>query len=277
MKLQLSILILLVSELFSYDNACRQPYKYNIGASPFYANRNIIDSMVDASGWIVSYKYDNNGRVIESINANSGKSTYTYKSKNNYTSFEDNTGLEIDFYDNDNGTDSMIFWTNSNFIMKNVFRYNDSKDVFENWKSRDDLEPITYDSIQYLPLDSLYHYRSYIYNLAKYEFSEGCKSVESMCVCKEISKSKDFPYRISSDPIYEYNNEKLVSRKGAIIYYPNENNYSSSIQSSSSEYNTSSSSDAVTLYKVRNSIKTDINMKIDEYYLNGKKTKPNKR
>lgn len=270
MKFQLFTFILLASELFSYDNACRQPYKYNMGVSPFYANRHVIDSMVDATGFVVSYKYDNNGRVVESTNPHSGKSTYTYRSNNSYTAFEENSNLVIEYYDNDNsGTDSVVFSSESNFIMKTNFRYNNSKDVFENWESRDDLEPVTYDSIQYLPLDSLFHYRYYIYNQVKYEFSEGCKSKGTKCECVEIFKSPGFPIRMSPDPIYEYNNEKLVSRKNATIYYPVETNYSSSFSSSSSEYDISSSSAPVSLKKATSLIIQEMRNKV-EYYLNGK-------
>jgi len=266
------VILITICSLSMAENSCRQPYKYHLGASPFFANRNMIDSMLDVNGEFVSYEYDNIGRVIKVKSPTNGISEYAYQTNYRYSSLDPISGLVIEYYDNeDAGTDSMIFSNGTGYIMRNVIRFNLNKDVFENWRDRADIEPKLYDSIEYLINDSLFHYRSIIYGQDKYEYYEGCKSNGNICNCNEIFRTSNYPIAILSGPIYEYNNDKLMNRKGAAIYYKNEPQLSSTILSSSSEEMQLSSSSMETTTKLTSHRDSNsIKYKHNEYYLNGR-------
>lgn len=245
---------------FSF-NSCQLPYKYHLGISPFYANQHLIDSMLDGNGRLARYKYDNVNRVTTD-----GYWEYAYKSDNLYIG-TDGSGVDsIIIYDNGPiGYDSLFIVSSNVLAYKSYFRFNETYEVFENWKATDLLEPTIYDSIVYINSDSLYHYKSNIFQTQKYEYIEGCKSMGSSCDCNEISKTANYPLKIINGPIFIYNSyNQLIERKQAPIFYT-----SVIVISSSSEGSISSSSQTTNLINIHK-MSSHLKRQYFQYDLNGK-------
>jgi len=275
-----ALLLLTIANVYPF-NACQQPYKYNMAVSPFFANENKIDSMIDANGHMARYEYDGDKVSTD------GLWKFDYTSKSVYSGVYMSSNTRIDIFNNGSlGYDSIKISNNNIVDYISYFRFTNSYDVFENWESGNVVIPVIYDSVAYYNNDSLYHFKATNINNNIYEYTEGCKSSGDSCQCKEIFKTQGYPITIIEGPIYVYSNQKLVERKQAKIFY----SISSSVQISSSSYLMSSSSslippgsstEIIISTTLNNRIIENVKSISSQYDLNGrtsnKLTKPNKR
>jgi len=234
MKIVGIFLLIFLNAAFA-SNSCKQPYKYNIGEVPYYANQYMIDSMIDASGRMAHFKYDLLNRV-----ASENEYVFTYSSDSHFFSIDTITKTQSEYFDNGNmGYDSIYRYeaTGITVVQKVYMRFSALFDVFEYRGNGDFTNPQNYDSLAYVSQDSLVHYHKTLYTGNYYEFVEYCKSTGDSCNCKLSYSSPGYPYTISTAPLLIYENSLLKTRRDAVIYYKSlsSSSISSLIQGSSSD------------------------------------------
>ena len=245
-------MLLWVLLLLSYGfcGSCDIPVKYNMGVMPFFANRNPIDSMKDATGYVIQINYDSLNRVSSTYNQQiaSHKTVFSYSSSSRYWNYDSTSLIRVDYFDNAEN-DTAIYSLNGVVLQKSFFRNSSDYSIFENWSTSYMTEPVGYDSVASISQDSIYHYKTVWYPTTSIPnvdtLIEICTPLLSACICKTVYQSAVYRGVNGTDSIYLYDGNRLASFRGKNIYY----------QSSSSVQQSSSSSDiAASIRSLRNDV-----------------------